>query len=323
MDEAISKAVLGETLTTQMGETGSYAASQTHNGVRMELVRADADLLSATLNETLMTWLTEFHFPGANPPRIWRRVEEPVDAKAEAEKDQILSGIGFEADEEYIQEKYGAGWKKKQWQGESSDQWPVVSDQLADAPHSAAQQPTGEPGTGDDPSALAIPLPTDVAHAGPGLNVQDTALSGAQVAALVQIIEQVKTGGIPKASAGPLIRASFPAISPELVNEMLGPIEVKESQAVVPVVKEAEANTQPVAFSEVDGLTDYAEAATIDPITRMLEPVRRLVNCAESLDDIRDGLLELYPEMASVGLGEALSNAMTVAFRRGMGSVKR
>ncbi len=87
MDEEISKAVLGETLTTSIGDKGSYAASQTHNGVRMELIKSDADLLSATLNATLMTWLAEFHFPGANPPRIWRRVEAPFDGKAEAEKD--------------------------------------------------------------------------------------------------------------------------------------------------------------------------------------------------------------------------------------------
>ena len=82
------KAVLGETLTTSMGDkSSSYAASQTHNGIRLELVRADADLLSNTLNESLLTWLTELHFPGANPPRLWRRVEESLNTKMEAEKD--------------------------------------------------------------------------------------------------------------------------------------------------------------------------------------------------------------------------------------------
>jgi len=114
MDEEISKALLGETLTTNMSsDTGSYAASQTHNGIRLELIRADADMLSQTLNETLMTWLTEFHFPGANPPRLWRRVEESQNTKAEAEKDALVFALGYEPEEEFIQEKYGVGWKKR------------------------------------------------------------------------------------------------------------------------------------------------------------------------------------------------------------------
>ena len=190
MDEEISKAVLGETLTTKVGDTGSFAASKTHNGVRMELIRADADLLSATLNKTLLTWLARLHYPNANPPRLWRRIEESADTKAEAEKDALVAGMGFELDEEYIQKKYGAGWAKKPGAGALG---------------------------GDD-------LGGDGAAMEPGAAVQDTALNGAQVAALLQIIEQVASGAIPKASAAPIIRAAFPAIPSEAVSEMLGPI---------------------------------------------------------------------------------------------------
>jgi phage gp29-like protein len=113
MDEEISKAVLGETLTTTLGNAGSYAASKTHNEVRLELVRSDSDLLSASLHDSLLTWLTELHFPGAGVPRVWRKVQEAVDLKAEAEKDEIVFGMGFEPEEAWIQEKYGQGWKKK------------------------------------------------------------------------------------------------------------------------------------------------------------------------------------------------------------------
>lgn len=72
-DEQISECVLGETLTTNLHGGGSLAAAEVHSDVKDELVDADGDLLSATLNATLLTWLTEFNHPSARPPRIWRQ----------------------------------------------------------------------------------------------------------------------------------------------------------------------------------------------------------------------------------------------------------
>ncbi len=113
MDEQMSEAVLGETLTTNIGKTGSYAASETHNEVREELVKADADLQSDVLNASLVTWITELNVPGARPPRFWRDFEEPEDLKATAERDRLVYDMGFEPSEEYIREKFGEGWTKK------------------------------------------------------------------------------------------------------------------------------------------------------------------------------------------------------------------
>ena len=115
MDEEMSKAVLGETLSTSMGKSGgSYAASNTHNEVRKELTQADADLLSDTLNATLIKWFCEFNFPGAKPPKIKRDFEEPEDSEKRASTDKMVCEMGFEPSEEYIQETYGKGWTKKQ-----------------------------------------------------------------------------------------------------------------------------------------------------------------------------------------------------------------
>lgn len=68
-DRAISKAILGQTLTTEVGSTGSYAAANTHNDVRQDLVEADKRLVCATL-DTLLRWVTEINVPGATPPRF-------------------------------------------------------------------------------------------------------------------------------------------------------------------------------------------------------------------------------------------------------------
>lgn len=52
-------------------------------------------------------------------------------------------------------------------------------------------------------------------------SVQDTALNGAQINSLVEIITQVSIGVITRETAKPLIMASFPAIGEEDVNAML------------------------------------------------------------------------------------------------------
>lgn len=90
LDEQISEAVLGETLTTNIGTQGSRAASETHNAVREEVTDRDADELSATLHESFVAWICEANYPDARPPTLWRprperRKEEADTRKAEAE----------------------------------------------------------------------------------------------------------------------------------------------------------------------------------------------------------------------------------------------
>ncbi|PMB01364.1 hypothetical protein CEN49_27755, partial [Fischerella thermalis CCMEE 5273] len=107
MDEQISEAVLGETLTTNIGAIGSKAASETHNGVRLEITRADSDLLSATLNETLCKWITELNAPAANPPKIWRLFEEEEDLEKRSKRDKTLFDMGYKLKPDAVKEIYG------------------------------------------------------------------------------------------------------------------------------------------------------------------------------------------------------------------------
>jgi len=62
MDKQVSKAVLGQTLTSDTGNVGSLAMAQVHNTVRQDLMEADADLLDACLNETVIKWLVDYNF---------------------------------------------------------------------------------------------------------------------------------------------------------------------------------------------------------------------------------------------------------------------
>ncbi|WP_299165813.1 DUF935 family protein [uncultured Tateyamaria sp.] len=80
-DKQISICVTGETLTTDIGNAGSKAASQTHESILEKLVDSDSDLLSDTLQETLCQWIVDYNVPGAGVPRVER-------VRAKNEKDE-------------------------------------------------------------------------------------------------------------------------------------------------------------------------------------------------------------------------------------------
>jgi len=91
-DDKISEAVLGETLTTNIGDTGSRAASDTHNDVRRELTTADADLLCGALNAGLVRWIVDVNLPGAPYPTIWRPDPE-LDIEADAARSRKRAAV--------------------------------------------------------------------------------------------------------------------------------------------------------------------------------------------------------------------------------------
>jgi phage gp29-like protein len=110
MDEEITFAVLGESPMSRGSGGAAASAAITRNEVRLELVQADSDLLSSTINKSLATWITELNLPGATPPRVWRKVEEQKDLGAVATRDKTIFGMGFRPTLAYIQETYGGEW---------------------------------------------------------------------------------------------------------------------------------------------------------------------------------------------------------------------
>lgn len=117
MDSAIAKIVLSQTMTTDDGSSRSQ--SETHADVRDMVVKADADLICESFNNTVVKWWFEYNqaaFPNAKPPRLYRNIEPEEDLGKRAERDQKISQLGFEPTEEYIKETYGDGWVKKQMQ---------------------------------------------------------------------------------------------------------------------------------------------------------------------------------------------------------------
>ena len=74
---------------------------------------------------------------------------------------------------------------------------------------------------GGSPEPTSTVLPVE----GQAAPVQDTALNGAQVTSLLDIINAVAEGRLPKGTAKPLILAAFPGINDSQVDAMLSPIQ--------------------------------------------------------------------------------------------------
>lgn len=109
MDRQISKAVLGQTLTTEMSSSGgSYGASQTHDEVRQDIKEADAGMLAECFNETLIKWLVDHNFAGVTAyPRFAYITKKESTLKELAERDEILVGkIGVQVDPDYWYKTY-------------------------------------------------------------------------------------------------------------------------------------------------------------------------------------------------------------------------
>ncbi len=110
MDDWIAAVLTGQE-SRASGGGALAAASKERQDVRQDLTQADSDLLSETLNETLLAWICEYN--GLAPCLVYRQIKDEEDTKALAEADKIISEMGFELDENTVRAKYGEGWSKK------------------------------------------------------------------------------------------------------------------------------------------------------------------------------------------------------------------
>lgn len=110
-DGAIAKIILSQTGTTQQGQYSGTA--EVLNDVKSELVKADADLLCESFNDTVAAWLTEWNFPGAKVPQVWRKVPNTRREEAQRAADKGAYEIGLELTDEAINRRYGEDWKRR------------------------------------------------------------------------------------------------------------------------------------------------------------------------------------------------------------------
>lgn len=102
-----SKIVLGQTLTTQQGDKGARSLGEVHDRVREDILKADADRLSESLNEGPVKQLVDFNFgPTQKYPKFWIRTEKEKDLKPLAERDKLIFEMGYRPTQEYIEDTF-------------------------------------------------------------------------------------------------------------------------------------------------------------------------------------------------------------------------
>ncbi|UIJ46935.1 DUF935 family protein [Sphingomonas cannabina] len=144
MDGAIAKIILSQTMTTDAGAAGLGSnQANVHEGVKDEVVIADADLLTDSFTGDAETggparWYTDFNFgTDVAAPRVVRVAEEEIDLKVSAETDEAISRLGWTRTEESFRDVYGDGYERK----EQADTPPAPP---------AAPAVVEKPGTADD-----------------------------------------------------------------------------------------------------------------------------------------------------------------------------
>lgn len=106
LDKQISKAVLGQTMTTDDGSSQSQAT--VHNDVRLDILKADAKQLAATLNRYLVRMFVDLNYgPQENYPRIVLQVTEPEDLKALADALTPFIDRGLQVEQSAILDRFG------------------------------------------------------------------------------------------------------------------------------------------------------------------------------------------------------------------------
>lgn len=106
-DEQMSKAILGQTLTSDSGG-GSYAQGKVHNDVRKDLTKADAGTLEMTIRRDIIGPLVEYNFgPGIGLPVFKFNSEEPEELKDTIEIYRTLSvDMGLQIPSAHVYEKF-------------------------------------------------------------------------------------------------------------------------------------------------------------------------------------------------------------------------
>lgn len=109
MDDWIAEVWIGQEPRSKSGGAVA-AASKEREAVRLDLTQADSDLLSETLNSTLIAWICEFN--GLAPCLVYRVIKAEEDLKAKSETDKNVATLGFRPTLDSIRATYGEGWEE-------------------------------------------------------------------------------------------------------------------------------------------------------------------------------------------------------------------
>jgi len=280
---AAERLVLGQTGTS--GE-GGWSNNGAQHLVRMDIRASDCGQIAPTVrNRILVHWTAWNYGPKAAVPRVQYDCKPPKDSAAEA---TVIATLG------------NAGWDLDPEQVEASTGYKVT--RLPTAPQGAQPLPGAAAGVVTE-------------------QVQATALNGAQIASLVDILRGAAAGEIPPASVLPILQAAFPALSAQTVSAIVSSLRgfVPASPAPAPgaapdrLALEAAAPAAPAAgAAPIDPVLDDARADLADAgaVRAWLAPLQRAIEAAvmePDEDAARRKILALTADLPA--LADAMDSA--------------
>ena len=240
LDRQVSKAVLGQTLTTEVGDKGSFAASKTHDNVRGDIEKSDARQLAAALNRDLVRPMVALNRgPQKAYPRLQIGRPEETDVTELADALAKLVPVGLKVSQAEVRRKIGMG--------EPDDDSDLLAAPAPAAPPGNPPAP-GDDGGADETAAASACPSCGAVHAAarrgrerdPADDLTD-ALEATVGEAMDEIIGQI---------AGLVETASSMKDLSERLLELFPDISVKDLGAAL---------AQALAVAELKGRADIAE----------------------------------------------------------------
>jgi len=109
LDTSVAIAVLGQTLTSDTGKTGSYALGKIHENVRGDILLADIFMVEQSVNDNMIKPLVDFNFSNVKTYPRWSIAKgRAINQKEIAEVIEILGKAGFKkTPESYVHSTFG------------------------------------------------------------------------------------------------------------------------------------------------------------------------------------------------------------------------
>jgi len=107
-DKAISKIILGQSLTIEDGTSRSFG--KTLLEIRQERAKRDNAIVENPFNKHIVKFLVESNFPKAKMPHVRRDLEIKEDIESRSRADVRIFSMGAKPTQDYIDNTYGHGW---------------------------------------------------------------------------------------------------------------------------------------------------------------------------------------------------------------------
>lgn len=267
-EELVVRMATGGLLTTLSSPTGiGGGASDAHEATWRTIIRRDCKLITTPINRVAVSDLLNANFPGRPHLAYFDFADPQPTAKEVFDTAQAAKSAGYRVAQAELEEKSG---------------YTLVL--IPDPAGFPAIPPAGTA------PAAGTEQPADAAAA--ASNVAETAMNGAQVSSLIEIITKVETGVIPRAVAPLVIKAAFPLLTDTAITGMIPAATDPETAAARKIAADPAANKSDPVAKPLHPAPAAPEAARAgEGAQKQPPPLRRAGNghCREAARSCRRG----------------------------------